>query len=171
MSLLSNLIGETLTFNQPALVKREFELVSSKGVLATMVFPKLFSSLVVVEGFEGKWEFKSLNIWQRELGIFKFSYQMPLAKYVSNFWRTKGVIELPKGARLDCKAGRFKKPFDVYSSKGKLLLIYSNKFAIKGRTSATIMERSEIIDNYPWIVMLGWYVVLMNRRGRARAAG
>jgi len=171
MYSLSNLAGETLSFNQPSLVKREFELETSKGVLATMVFPKLFSSRVVVEGFDGKWEFKSLSIWQRELGIFKLGYQMPLAKYLSNFWRTKGTIELPKGARLNCQAGRFKKPFEVYSSKEKLLLSYSNKFAIKGRTSVTIVERSEIIDNYPWIVLLGWYVVLMNRKGRARAAG
>ena len=171
MYALSNLVGETVTFNQPSLVKREFELETSRGVLATMIFPKLFSSLVVVEGFDGKWEFKSLNIWQRELGIFKFGYHMPLAKYVSNFWRTKGTIELPKGARLNCKAGKFKKPLEVYSSNGKLLLSYSNKFAIKGRTSVTIVERSEIIDNYPWIVMLGWYVLLMNRKGRARAAG
>jgi len=168
---LSNLAGETLTFNQPSLIKREFELETPKGVFATMVFPKLFSSRVVIEGFDEKWEIKSLSIWQRELGIFKYGYQMPLAKYASNFWRTKGTIELPKGARLNCKAGRLKKPFDVYSSKGKLLLSYSNKFILKGRTTVTITERSEIIDNYPWIIMLGWYIIIMNRKGRARAAG
>jgi hypothetical protein len=168
---LSNLIGETLTFSQPSLMKRQFELVSSKGVLATMVFPKLFSTRVVIDGFESKWEIKQPSIWGREFGIFKLGYHLPFAKYVSNFWRTKGTIELPKGARLNCKAGQIKKPFDVYSSKGKLLLSYSNKLAFKGRTSVTIIERSEVIDNYPWIIMLGWYIVLMNRRGRARAAG
>ena len=168
---LSNLVGETLTFNQPSLMKREFELVSSKSVLATVIFPKLFSTRVVVKGFDDKWEIKSLSVWQKEFGIFKYGYQLPFAKYVSNFWKTKGTIELPRGARLNCKTGKFKKPFDVYSSKGKLLLSYSNKFVLRGRTTVTINERSEIIDNYPWIIMLGWYVVLMNRRGRARAAG
>jgi len=171
MYLLSNFVGETLTFNQPSRLKREFELVSSKGVLATMVFPSLFSTRVETEGFEGKWEIKQLSIWGREHGIYKLGYHLPFAKYVSNFWRTKGTIELPKGARLNYKAGHLQKPFDVFSSKGKLLLSYSNKFSLKGRTMVTINERSELIDNYPWIVMLGWYVVLMNRRGRARAAG
>lgn len=171
MYQLSNLVGETLTFNQPSLMKREFELVSSKGVLATVIFPKLFSTRVVLKGFDDKWEIKSLSIWQKEFGIFKYGYQLPFAKYVSNFWKTKGTIELPRGTRLNCKTGQFKKPFDVYSSKGKLLLSYSNKFVLKGRTTVTLNERSEIIDNYPWIIMLGWYIILMNRRGRARAAG
>jgi len=165
------MVGEKLTFKQPSIIKREFELVSSAGVLATMVFPKLFSSRVVVEGFDGKWEFKSLSIWQREFGIFKYGYQMPFAKYISNFWRTKGTIELLKGAKLYCKTAKFKKPFDVTSSDGKLLLSYSNKFALMGRTTVTIERRSEILDKYPWIILLGWYIIVQNRKGRAHAAG
>jgi hypothetical protein len=171
MDILSNLIGETLTFNQPLLMKREFELVSPKDVLARMYFPKLFSNSVVIEGFDGKWEIKQPSIWRSEFGVYKYGYQMPFAKYVSNFWKTKGTIELPKGARLNCKSGRLKRPFEVYSSSGELLMVYVNKFSLKGRTTVTIEKRFELIDKYPWIIMLGWYIVLQNRRGRARAAG
>jgi hypothetical protein len=96
---------------------------------------------------------------------------MPFAKYVSNFWRTKGTIELPKGVRFNCKAGRIKNPFEIYSSADELIIFYANKFSLKGRTTVTIEKKSEIIDKNPWIVMLGWYVILQNRRGRAHAAG
>ena len=165
---LSNLFGETLTFNQPSLTKREFELVSSKGVLTKLTFPKLLSFDTIVEGFDSKWEIKRSSLWSTEVGIYKYGNEMPFAKYVSNFWKTKGTIQLPKGVRLKCKTGQFKKPFDVYSSSGKLLLTYSNKFILKGKTTATITERSEVIDKYPWIIMLGWYIILQNRRGRVR---
>jgi hypothetical protein len=171
MDLLSNLVGESLTFNQPSLMKREFELVSPKDVLARMYFPKLFSNSVVVEGFDEKWEIKQPSIWRREYGVYKYGYQMPFAKYVSNFWRTKGIIELPKGARLHCESGKIKRPFEIYSSTNELLIFYANKFSLKGRTIVTIEKSSELIAKYPWIIMLGWYVVLQNRRGRARAAG
>ena len=169
--IISNMFGETLTFNQPALTKREFELTSSDGVLATLIFPKLFSNRVIVEGFDGKWEIKQPSIWRREYGIYKMGYQLPFAKYISNFWGTKGIIELPKGVRLNCKVGKIKKPFEIYTAKGELLVYYSNKFALKGRTTVTIENRSELLDEYPWILMLGWYVVLRYRRGRAVAAG
>jgi len=168
-NILSNMVGETLIFNQPVLMKRKFELTSSNGVLATMIFPKLFSSKVIIQGFDGKWEIKQPSIWRSEYGIYKMGYQLPFAKYTSNFWRTKGTIELPKGIRLNCKAGRIKKPFEIYTTKGEPLAYYSNKFTLKGRTTVTIENRSELLDEYPWILMLGWYVVLQNRRGRARA--
>jgi len=171
MILLTNYIGQTLTFNQPKITKREFELTSSEEVLAKMIFPKLLSNSAVVEGFEGKWEIKQPSIWRSELGVYKYGYQMPFAKYVSNFWKTKGTIELPKGARLNCKSGRLKNPFEVYSSSGEILMLYANKFLLKGRTSVTIEKRVELIDKYPWIIMLGWHIVLQNRKGRARAAG
>ena len=164
------MVGETLTFNQPALMKRVFELTSSNGVLATMLFPKLFSNRIVVEGFDGKWEIKQPSIWRREYGIYKLGYQMPFSKYISNFWRTKGTIELPKGIRLNCKAGQMKKPFEIYTGKGERIVYYSNKFALKGRTTVTIENRSDLLDYHPWILMLGWYIILQNRRGRAHAA-
>jgi len=165
------MIGEILTFKQPSIIKREFELVSSKGVLATMVFPKLFSNRVILEGFDAKWEIKQPSIWRREYGVFKYGYQMPFAKYISNFWRTKGTLELPRGARLYCKSAKFKKPFDVFSSDNKLLLSYSNRFVLMGKTSVTIEQRSELLDKYPWVILLGWYVIVQNRKGRASAAG
>ena len=171
MNLLTNYIGQTLTFNQPKITKREFELISSDEVLAKMIFPKLFSNSVVIEGFDGKWEIKQPSIWRSEFGVYKYGYQMPFAKYVASFWKTKGTIELPKGARLNCKSGQLKRPFEVYSSSSELLIVYANKFSLKGRTTVTIEKKFELIDKYPWIIMLGWYIVLQNRRGRARAAG
>lgn len=170
MNLLTNYIGQTLTFNQPKITKREFELISSDEVLAKMIFPKLLSNSAVVEGFDGKWEIKQPSIWRSEFGVYKYGYQMPFAKYVSNIWKTKGTIELPKGARLNCKSRGLKKPFEIYSSSGELLIVYANKFSLKGRTTLKIEKKFELIDKYPWIIMLGWYVVLQNRRGRARAA-
>ncbi|HEY6436459.1 MAG TPA: hypothetical protein VIY47_07705, partial [Ignavibacteriaceae bacterium] len=133
--------------------------------------PKLFSARVVAEGFDGKWEFKPLSLWQREFGIFKYGLQMPIAKYVSNFWRTKGTVELPKGARLQSKSERLKKPLEIFSLNGELLMSYDNKFSLKGRTTVTIEDRSELFDKHPWIIMLGWYIVFLNKRRRAHVAG
>jgi hypothetical protein len=171
MYLLTKYIGQTLMFYQPSIIKREFELRSSEEVLAKMVFPKLFSTSVIIEGFDGKWEIKQPSIWRAEFGIYKYGYQMPFAKYISNFWKTKGTIELPKGGRLNCKSGKIRKPLGVFSSSGELILLYENKLSIKGRTAVRIEKRVELLDQYPWIVMLGWYVVLLNKRGRSRAAG
>ena len=171
MYQLTKYIGKTLKFVQPTIVKREYELRSEEDVLAKIIFPKLFSSRAIVEGFENKWEIKLPSLWRNEFGVYKFGYQMPFARYVYNIWKTKGTIELPKGGRLNCKSGKFKKPFEIYSSRGELVLLYENRFFLKGRTEVIIEKKSELLEKYPWIIMLGWYVILLNKRGRANAAG
>jgi hypothetical protein len=55
----------------------------------------------------------------------------------------------------------------IFSSTGELIVSYVNEFALKGRTTVKIEKKSELIEKYPWILMLGWYIVLQNRRGRA----
>ena len=94
---LTHYLGEPLIFYQPSLKKREYELRISDEVLATLAFPKLLSNKAVVEIYEQKFEIKQPSIWRTEYGVYKFGYQMPFAKFVANFWKTRGTIELPKG--------------------------------------------------------------------------
>ena len=164
---LNNYIGETLVLNQPSLRKREYELIANDEVLATLVFPKLLSNRAIAEISDSKLEFKQPSIWKGEYGIYKAGYQMPFAKYVSNFWKTKGTIELPKGARLNCKSGKLKRPFEIYSSLGEPLVIFENKLSLRGKTVVTIQKDFELLDRYPWIIMLACYIIIIYRRARA----
>jgi len=164
---LTHYVGETLIFYQPSLKKREYELRLSDEVLAKLVFPKLLSSRAVVEIYDQKFEIMQPSIWRTEYGVYKFGYQMPFAKFIANFWKTKGTIELPKGARLTCKSGKLKKPFEIYSSHGELLIAYENKLSFKGKTEVVIHKKFELLEKYPWIIVLGFYVILLYKRARA----
>ena len=164
---LSRYVGETIVLNQPSLRKRNYELVINDEMIATLVFPKLLSNRALAEISDHRFEFKQPNIWKGEYGIYKAGYQMPFANYVPNFWKTKGTIELPKGIRLNCKSGKFRKPFEIYSSRGELLVIFENNFSLRGRTLVTIQKNFEQLDKHPWILLLGCYITLLYRRARA----
>ena len=164
---LTHYLGEPLIFYQPSLKKREYELRISDEVLATLAFPKLLSNKAVVEIYEQKFEIKQPSIWRTEYGVYKFGYQMPFAKFVANFWKTRGTIELPKGAKLNCKSGKLKKPFEIYSSQDELLIAYENMLSFKGKTEVVIHQKFELLEKYPWIIVLGFYVILLYKRARA----
>lgn len=164
---LTHYIGETLIFYQPSFKKREYELRALDEVLAMLAFPKLLGNRAVVEIYDQKFEIKQPSFWRTEFGVYKFGYQMPFAKFVANFWKTKGTIELPKGARLNCKSGKLRKPFEIYSSQGELLIAYQNMLSFKGKTEAVIHQNFELLEKYPWIILLGFYVILLYKRARA----
>ena len=172
MKKLSDYLGEQLTISRISAFKREFEFRSQNEVIAKMYFPKFFSLSAIVEGFDEKLEIKVTSFWRSDLGIYQFGYEMPFAKYTSTgFWRTKGAIELPKGEKLNLKFGAFKRSCEILSSSEELLVLFQNKLSLKEKNVITIQQRSEVIDKYPWVIMVAWYKILQRNRKNSAAAG
>ncbi len=149
--------------------KRIFELKYEEEFLERLSFPKKFSSTAIVEGFNGKWEIKRDNIWTRNISIYKPGYHLPFANYSGSFWGNKGQLKLPRGQYLDFQFGVFRKGCKVFTSRNTLLIEYNNKISIIDKAEIKINQKSEILDENPWILMLTWYIILQNKKRAAHA--
>lgn len=166
---LSDYIGEELILIQPAFLKREYEFRSSKEILAKMFFPKFFSMAAIVEGFGEKYEIIRPTFWKSEIAIKKFGYDLTFATLTSNFFRTKGMIDLPQGKKVYLKFGAFKKSCQVLDESNELLLLFQNKFSFKDKNIVSIEKKSSFVDENPWMVMLVWYFLMENKKNGAHA--
>ena len=164
MKPLSNYIGEDLILIQPSLFKREYEFRSSNELLARMYFPSLFSLTAVVEGFEEKYEIIKPSFWKADIAIRKHGYDMTFASLTTNFFRTKGSIDLQNGKKLNLKFGAFKKSCQVFSESEELLIMFQNRFSFKQQNIVTIQKSSALIDENPWVVVMVWYQVIQRNR-------
>lgn len=164
MNALSKYIGEDLILIQPSLFKREYEFRSSNELLARMYFPSLFSLTAVVEGFEEKYEIIKPSFWKADIAIRKYGYDMTFASLTTNFFRTKGSIDLQNGKKLNLKFGAFKKSCQVFSESEELLIMFQNRFSFKQQNILTIQKSSALIDENPWVVMMVWYQVIQRNR-------
>jgi hypothetical protein len=167
MRLLSSYIGEDLILLQPSFFRREYEFRSSNELLAKMYFPKFFSLTAVIEGFEEKYEVIRPSFWRSEIAIRKYGYDLTFASLTTNFFRTKGSIDLQNGKKLNLKFGAFRKSCQVFSDMDELLLIFKNRLSFKEKNVVTIQKSSSVIDDNPWIVMIIWYLILENKRNGA----
>ena len=164
MNALSKYIGEDLILIQPSLFKREYEFRSSNELLARMYFPSLFSLTAVVDGFEEKYEIIKPSFWKADIAIRKQGYDMTFASLKTNFFRTKGSIDLQNGKKLNLKFGAFKKSCQVFSESEELLIMFQNRFSFKQQNIVTIQKSSALIDENPWVVMMVWYQVIQRNR-------
>ena len=164
MNALSKYIGEDLILIQPSLFKREYEFRSSNELLARMYFPSLFSLTAVVDGFEEKYEIIKPSFWKADIAIRKQGYDMTFASLKTNFFRTKGSIDLQNGRKLNLKFGAFKKSCQVISESEELLIMFQNRFSFKQQNIVTIQKSSALIDENPWVVMMVWYQVIQRNR-------
>jgi hypothetical protein len=170
MTPLSKYFGEDLILIQPSFFKREYEFRSSNELLAKMYFPKFFSLTAVVEGFEEKYEIIRPSFWKTDIAIRKFGYDMTFASLTTNFFRTKGSIDLQNGKKLNLKFGAFRKSCEVFSEMEELLLMFQNKLSIKEKNVVTIQKPSTLIDENPWMIMMIWYFLIESKNNGAGAS-
>lgn len=167
MFQLSNFIGQELILIQPSFSKREYELRREDELLAKMYFPKLFNTSAIVEVSEEKFEIIKTSFWKKEIAIKKFGYDLTFASATTNFFLTKGLIDLQNGKIVNLKFGKFKKCCQVLDESNKLLILFRNKISFKEKKIVMIENKSELIDKNPWIVMMVWYLILQSRRNGA----
>jgi len=167
MRTISDYIGNELLIFQKSIWKREFELRSKDEVIAKMYYPKFFSDLTELTMQNETYEFYRPRFFSRDVDIRKKGYQNPFAHFKNNFWAGKGVLELPRGVKLNIKIGFLRKQAEIFLGESDLLLSILSRFSINERCEVVIEKRSEIIDEFPWIIMLGFYLSQLRKRNSA----
>lgn len=76
-------------------------------------------------------------------------------------------VSTPRGIRLTFKFGFFRKQIEIYLGESNLLVTIHGSMSIKERSKVIIEKRAEIIDEYPWIIMLGFYLAQLMKRNSA----
>ena len=167
MRRFSDYIGNELLIFQKSIWKRDFELRFGDELIARLYYPKFFSDLAELTLQDKTYEFCRPSVFSRDVDIKKKGYQNPFAHFKNNFLGSSGKLELPRGARLKMKFGFFRKQAEIYLGDSELLASVLNKFSMRERCEVVIEKRSEIIDEYPWLIMLGFYLAQLMKRNSA----
>ena len=167
MLKLSDYIGNELFISQKSIWKREFELKAGDELIARMYYPKFFGDRTELSIQNEVFEFFRPKFFSREVAVRKKGNENPFAHFKNNFWGSKGMLELPRGNNLNIKFGIFKKQTEIFLGENDLLVTILSRFSVKRRSEVVIEKRSEIIDEYPWIVMFGFYLSQLRKRSSA----
>jgi len=167
MKKISDYIGNELLIIQKSFWKKEFGLLAGDEIISRLYYPKFFGDTAELSVRDEIYEFYKPRFFSREVDIRKKGYQNPIAHFKNNFWRSRGILELPRGIRLNMKFRYFRKQAEIYLGDEDLLVSILNKFSLKERCKVVIEKRSEIIDEYPWLIMLGFYLAQLMKRNSA----
>lgn len=165
MNHLSEYRNQVLQLVQPSQMKRECELHSPDGVLLKAYFPSWRKSDAVVEGFGRKWIIKRPSIWKSDIEVSKDGFNYPIVTYKGKPFKQGGTIHLQRGLQLPFEMKQFKSLYTIFTDTNEVLIQVKQTGFLKKKTELTFGNRkTEIIDEYPWLPMLIWYVMLQNQR-------
>lgn len=168
MKTISDYIGRQIKLIQPSFFKNYYELRCGDELLAEMNQPKFLSTNALTSGMFGQWEFYRPSFWRLDVAVREKYKELPIAKFVREGLKQKGIIELPKGERLNLIFRKFVFSFEIQNEMGFILVRFKKKFSFKTNIEIEIEKTSELINKYPWVILLACYIVIqIDRRSKA----
>jgi hypothetical protein len=160
---LDELIGQKLRWTQPHAFKLKYELKAGNQVIATLLYPRFFDTFATAESADGTWTFQGGDFRQPTVHIRTAGTDMDLAVFQNNMWRGGGILDLLDGRKYAAHATGYKAGGHVFKTMtNELLVSYRN---IEGpfhmSAQVQIHRRAEGLIELPWMVMLGWHLVLV----------
>ncbi len=165
---ISQITGETLNIIQPSIWKSNYELKYKGELLGTIYKKSVFGSGLIVKIFNEEWEIYRPNFWLSEIAIREKGKENSFAKFKRKILSREGFVFLPKGQKLKLQFGVFSSgKYGIYNLSGDCLVRLRDKFSFKKNTDVEIEEASDLLDEYPWVIILAWHISRLRKRSAA----
>jgi hypothetical protein len=164
MKRLSDMAGETLIIHQPSVWKSNYELKNGEEVLGTIRSKGFFGLTFIFKMGNDEWEIYRNGFWKSEIAIRQAGYELPYATYKREAFKFRGTVNLYKGEQMIIDQKILRGGYSVQTLSGNILATFKEKVSIKNKTEIHIEQKSELLDKYPWVIILAWYLSLQRRR-------
>jgi hypothetical protein len=160
-----------LKWVQPKMMKMSYELLDGDEVLATVEFRSAFGSLATATSADGVWTFKRTGFFRPLVTVRKEGSEKDVATFRDSTWKQGGTLELSDGRRYLASTNFWSTKYDISSESGEPLISFERigglfHMSTEVRIHAEAAHKPEL----PWMVMLGWYLIVLMHRDHAAAA-
>jgi hypothetical protein len=160
MKKIADLIERELTWSQPRAFKMEYELRAGEELAATLRFRTMVGTMATGESADGCWTFKRVGFWHPRVTIRARDSEQEIAVFRNNTWQSGGTLELPDGRHLQASTNFWATRF-AFTGPGDEPLVEFTTGMIRPSATVTVRPSAARLTELPWIVMLGWYLVVM----------
>lgn len=170
MKPLSDYMGEKLLFTQPSAFKRIHELRVNDTLLATMQQKGFFGMRWEISIQNKNWEIYKPSFWKSAIDIREAGYELPIAIFTKERFRSKGVVSLSKGEKIKIEPHLFKGFCEIKNLQEELIARIKPKSSLKDKAEVIIEKKSGLMDRYPWIIILAYIIILEQRHQASHSA-
>ena len=154
-------ISQPLEWQQPNLLKMEYELKSRDSLLATLRFRSFWGTFATAETADGCWTFKRVGFWQTRVTIHPCNSEDEIAAFKNDTWSDGGTLLFPDKRKYLANTNFWKTQYEFKTENGEPLIHFQNVGFVRPSAKVTIHESAKAMPELSWIVTLGWYLILM----------
>jgi hypothetical protein len=169
MNRINEIVAMEMQWTQPNAWKMNYVLQAGDLLAATLEFESSFHSRASAVSADGHWIFDQRGFWQNTITV-ENEYGSALATYKKNVWKGGGVLELANGQQIVARANFMQTGLDLLDEQGSILIHYQIGGMIHASAEVSVAPQATGLAELPWLVIFGWYLVVIMRRDSAAAA-
>jgi len=170
MKPITQLSGQRLKWIQPNGWKQAYELQANDEPAATLRFKSAWGSLATGESADGTWTFKRVGFIRTRVTIRTRDADAEIAEFVNNTWSGGGTLNLDGGRSIRATSNFWQSKLEFQTEAGVTLLTFQRGGVVHLSAVVEIAPEASRLAELPWLVMLGWYLVVMMSNDSAGAA-
>jgi hypothetical protein len=170
MKTIQSVIDQELTWSQQSLFKNEFELRWGGELVATLRFPKMIGTMGEAQCGDGRWTFERKGFWKTTILVKASESDQVVGSYTNKKWGAGGTIELSAGKKLIIWRSIWKGLSELRTEEGEPLYQIRQKSSLRLSASVRISRKALALPELPWLVLFGFYLLVMARSDAATHA-
>ena len=170
MKPLADVIHGDLRWVQPRVFDRAFELRHLDEIVATLSFRSAFGSFATAASAGGSWTFKRVGFWQPRATVRAEGGTDDLAVFEHNTWSGGGTLALADGRPIRVTTNFWQSKIEFLSADDDVLFRYLTEGFLRQESQLEILPSLERMPEMPWLLLFGWYLVVMMHQDSAATA-
>ncbi len=159
-----------LKARQPNAFKMNYELLAGDELVATLHFRSGFGTFATGESTDGCWTFKRVGFFHTHVTVRACNSETDLAVFHNNTWSNGGSLVMPDGRKFPASTNFWATQYDFRTEAGIPLIHYKFEGILNITTKISILPEARQLAELPWMVMLGWYLLVMLQMDAAAGA-
>lgn len=167
MKNLSEYIGQELEIANKSIFKSFYELKANGIPILSIRSTDFWGNRHEIAGFEKVWELSKPSIWKSTLEVREKDSSTVIATFESSTFGKTNTITLPRGEKLLIATHVWKSMYELQNELGTRLVLFENKKWFSPTIKVTIEKKLEVLDKYPFILLLVFFTVLQRQHQAA----
>jgi hypothetical protein len=171
MKKLSEALDLELVWEQPTTFKQEYRLFAGEEPVARLDFRSSFNTWATGESGDGCWTFQRVGFFQRRVVITECVTEREVAVFSRHAWRHGGTFELPDGRRYPVDTNFWLTQLYFCDQSDEVLVRFHKIGGFLHLSSQVeVLPPARLLPEMPLMVLLGWYLTILNQRDSAAAS-
>lgn len=169
MEKIADFVGLPLLWCSAGFLHRRYELRSDDLAVASLEFRSAWGTFATARSGDGCWTFKRVGFLQTRVTIRACDSEEEIASFKNSTWTSGGTLAFPDGRQYLANTNFWQTQYEFTTLTGEPLIHFRNRGLFGSSAEVTILPEARNLPELPWMVCLGWYLIIMMQSDAAAA--